>query len=287
MSRRFFVDPGMIRREGEDFVALLEGEEAHHAVRVLRLGPGDQVVLLDDSRTEYHGRIEAIAMEGKAPRVTVRGFSIRVATGEPQTVLTLVQALPKGDKMDEIVQKGTEVGISRFVPAISRRVIVDYAKGKAERRRERWRRIAYEAAKQARRGIRPEVAPIAPLADAVRSCAAMGPVLILWEGASRPIKAELQRVGAEMAGLRADRDDRGAFTSRMDLGEKERPALTLVVGPEGGFAEEEAREMERLGGRLVSLGPRILRTETAGPVAATMVLYELELDAQGSAPATR
>lgn len=272
MSRRFFVGPDRIRRDGEGFIAYVEGEEAHHAVRVLRLALGDEVVVLDDSGLEYHGRVEAITMERKAPSVTVRGFSVGAAPGEPRTALTLVQALPKGDKMDEIVQKGTETGVSLFVPAVSERVIVEYTGGKEERRLERWRRIAHEAAKQARRGKVPRVAPITQLVDSVRSCASKGPVLVLWEGASRPIKSELRRI--------AEETDRNA--SRDLPPDGERPGLALVVGPEGGFSEDEAREMERLGGRLVTLGPRILRTETAGPVAAAIVLYELEMDEDSS-----
>ena len=106
--------------------------------------------------------------------------------------------------------------------------------------------------------------PSRPWPTRVRSCAAMGPVLILWEGASRPIKAELQRVGAEMAGLRADRDDHGAFASRMDLGEKERPALTLVVGPEGGFAEKGAGN-GAIGRQVGVIGSADLKDGDGGP----------------------
>ena len=193
---------------------------------------------------------------GRPRAILVQGESVQPAAGEPSVRLTLVQALPKGDKMEQIVQKGTETGVSLFVPVRSERVVVEYTGQKAESRLDRWQRIAHEAAKQARRGRRPRIAAIASLAEAVRTRAREESTLVLWEGASLPIKEVLREI-ARAGGERA---------------------VTLVVGPEGGFSEAEARAMEAAGGRLVSLGPRILRTETAGPVAAALALYELETE---------
>lgn len=282
MSRRFFVDPADIQREGGGFVAHFGGEEAYHAVRVLRLSPGDDVVLLDDSGLEYHGKVQEISGDAKRPSVVVRGDTLVPAPGEPRFGLTLVQALPKGDKMDHIVQKGTETGVTHFVPVVSERVVVEYSERKIQARLERWRRIAQEAAKQAKRGRRPSVAPVTKLGAALEAASLQGPVLVLWEGATRPIKEALRVIEKEQLGLGkpSPRELNQRELGESNPGERETgsgsPTLTLVIGPEGGFSQDEAQMMEALGGRLVSLGPRILRTETAGPVAAALTLYQLE-----------
>jgi len=248
---RFFVE--RVQRGDEGFWAELTGEEAHHALRVLRLRPGDRVVLLDDTGFEYAGSVTEIDRRNGGAALRVRGSSIRPSSGEPKIHVTLIQALAKGEKMDLVIQKGTEVGVSCFLPVLSERVVIDCSPDKLGRRRERWERIAQEAAKQARRGRRPKVEEVGSLVQAVSDSAREGPVLVLWEGAEKPIKSVLKELAT-------------SFVER----------IALVVGPEGGFSEREARQMEDLGGRLVSLGPRILRTETAGPVAGALVLYELE-----------
>lgn len=248
---RFFVD--QLQRGEKGFSATLSGDEAHHALRVLRLRLGDEVVLLDGSGLEHVGVVVRIEQQRDRLAIGVEGAVVRPAAGEPDVFVKLIQALPKGEKMDVIVQKGTEIGVSRFVPVLSERVVVEYTVEKAQRRKERWQRIAREAAKQARRGRRPEVDSVVGLLEAVGACAGEEEIIVLWEGASASFKSVLQEVKA-----------RGAAR------------IAVVVGPEGGFSEREAREMERLGGRLATLGPRILRTETAGPVACALVLYELE-----------
>lgn len=253
MSSRFFVDPAAIQRDEKGFVAEITGEEAHHALRVLRIAPGDAVVVLDDSGLEYRGRVRKIDAQGKSPRFWVHGDKISPAAGEPPFRLQLVQALPKGDKMDLVVQKGTEVGVTRFAPALSERVVVEYNRQKAEARRARWQRIAKESAKQAGRGKCPYVAEIRPI-DECLADRKDEPVLILWERATTPIKAVLA-----------------------ELGPKRPSGITLVIGPEGGLSEREVCAMEALGGLCVSIGPRILRTETAGLIAAAMILYEWEM----------
>lgn len=246
---RFFVDrveglPGQGR-------ASLEGEEAHHAARVLRLRPGDPVVLLDGTGYEHAGRVTAV--DGKALRCEVACLEVRLCPAEPELAITLLQGLPKGDKMDFVVEKGTEAGISRFVPVRTARSIPRLEKGKEARRLDRWRRIAAEAAKQCRRGRRPEVGSFADVGDAVEALRARGiPVLLLWERAQQSLKPL----------LRTWRD---------------RPAeLGLVVGPEGGFSAGEAEALTALGATAVTLGERILRTESAGTIAAAILLYELE-----------
>lgn len=253
VNPRFFVDSSAIERQGGGgFVAEIAGDEAHHALRVLRIAPGDEVVVLDDSGLEYHGRVREVAPRDKPPRFWVQGETIEPAAGEPPFRVCLVQALPKGDKMDLVVQKGTEVGITHFAPALSERVVVEYDPRKAEARRARWQRIAQEAAKQGGRGRRPQVAAIRPVLQCLVDLKDEL-ILVLWEQAETPIKKVLRE------------------ENRQGIG-----GVALVVGPEGGFSAREVEAMEALGARAVSLGPRILRTETAGPVAAAIVLYEWE-----------
>src|SRR5690606_37789281 len=188
---RFFA--GTVQRAGPGFVAWLPEDEAHHAARVLRLRPGDAAIVLDDSGYEHVGAVAAVELSRGRVSVRVEGSVVRPAAGEPRVAVTLIQALPKGDKMDTIVQKGTETGVARFVPARSERVVVEYTGAKAEQRRARWQKIANEAAKQARRGRRPVVEPVAELLDAV--AARRGEeVLVLWEQAETPLKSVLREL---------------------------------------------------------------------------------------------
>lgn len=231
--------------------ALLEGEEAHHAARVLRLRPGDPVVLLDDSGYEYAG--ELLTLDSRAPRCEVTCRAARLSPGEPATRIHLLQGLPKGDKVEYVVEKGTEAGISRFALVRTGRSIPRFDGDAIRRRLERWRRIAAEAAKQCRRGRRPEVVADGEVTAAVEALRARGvPVLLLWEQAERSLKACLRSWG------------------------KRPEEVGIVVGPEGGFGPDEAQALTALGAEAVSLGKRILRTESAGPIAAALVLYELE-----------
>lgn len=249
-AHRFFAS----RVEGPpgDARAVLEGEEAHHAARVLRLRPRDPVVILDGTGCEYAG--ELLSVDARLPRCEVACRAARPSPGEPAIRIELLQALPKGDKMEYVVEKGTEAGISRFVPVLTERTIPRLEAAGLERRLARWRRIASEAAKQCRRGRRPEVAAPAGVAAAVNALRERGaPVLLLWERAERSLKAALR--SWPLPGARE---------------------LGLVVGPEGGFGDEEAGELASLGAVPVKLGERILRTESAGPIAAAIVLYELE-----------
>jgi len=214
--------------------------------RVLRLGPGDIITLLDGKGSLYHCRIE-----DKTPgAVQCRVLERHPAGGEPSLKVVLLQGIAKGDKMDTVIQKGTELGASLFVPVHCRRSVVrlDAARGAA--RRERWQRIAAGAAKQCRRALVPEVYKPVTWENALRLIPPGAPAFLPWEGeAGRSLKKELQS----------------------------RPAPTevyIIIGPEGGLEKEEVDEAQARGVVPVSLGPRILRTETAGLAAISMVLYQ-------------
>jgi 16S rRNA (uracil1498-N3)-methyltransferase len=253
-QHRFFIDPAIL---GDERV-VLTGPQAHQISRVLRLKSGDRVVLVDGAGQEHVVRLDEV----RSSAVTGSVESARPSRPEPSLTLTLYQALVPRDRFETVLQKGTEVGISRFVPTWCERSIVPGGERIDDKRLERWRRIVTEAAEQCERGIVPEVTPPVRLADALAEAVAAGPTLVAWER---------ERERSIQAGLRE------ALTGAPHgpaLAHGARPRFGLIVGPEGGFSSTEiaiARDAEVL---TVSLGPRILRTETAGPILAALALYE-------------
>lgn len=253
---RFFVPPSAIRSDS----VVLTGDQLHQLTRVLRLGAGDRVVVLTGDGYESEVLVESVDRQQAVGRVLARSPN----TAEPSLDVILVQSLSKGDKMDLIVQKGTELGVSRFWPVRTERTVVQLDDARAAQRQTRWQAIAREAAEQSRRGRVPTVSPVGALAEAIAEAgraAAERPAQVLalfpWEEAA-----------ASSGGGLADtlrRVDPAAVAQ-----------VWLFIGPEGGFSRGEAALAERAGVRPVSLGPRILRTETAGLAAVTMVLFALD-----------
>src|SRR5215210_5325323 len=170
---RFFVDPALL---GGERVALT-GAQAHQIGRVLRLKAGDRVVLLDGAGREYVVRLDEV----RSSAVTGAVEAARASRPEPSLVLTLYQALVPRDRFETVLQKGTEVGISRFVPVWCERSIVPGGDRIDAGRLERWRRIATEAAEQCERGIVPEIAATVRFAEALDSAGNGGPTLVAWE----------------------------------------------------------------------------------------------------------
>lgn len=209
---------------------------------VLRLGPGDHVIVLDDSGWEYHVQLDRIDRYSATGTV----LSKKLAGGEPRTKIVVFQGLLKGSKFEYVLQKCTEVGVVAFVPVVTARAIVP-GESVADRH-DRWARIIQEAAEQARRGRLPRLHPVVDFKTALKQAA--GLTLLPWEG-------------EESRGLRSVLAGRKVF------------AVNLFIGPEGGFREDEVALAIEHGAIPVSLGPRILRAETAGVVAASAILYEL------------
>lgn len=233
---RFFVAPEDLR--GEEI--LLPPDVLHH-LSVLRLKPGEEILLLDGLGLVCRCRILSLGRRGGTARVTERRRE-----KESAFPITLLQGLPKGDKMDLVLQKGTELGIARFIPVAAGRSVPALPPDREASRLERWARIVREAARQCRRPCLPLLDPVLPLASAL----ADRPEelrLFLWEGESRPLGACLP--------LRAPRD------------------AAVLVGPEGGFSAGEAEAARRAGFLPVSLGPRILRSETAGFAVASILQH--------------
>ena len=234
---RFFVDG-----QPEGGVLVLRGENAHHAGRVLRLRPGEAVTLCDGKGTDYDCTVETLEKDA----VTCRVLGSHPADTEPGQQLTLFMALPKGDKMEFIVQKAVELGVSEIVPYLSKNCVS--RPDKTDKKVERWRKIAVEAAKQCGRGVLPAVHAVVPAAEAVRLAAQAETALFLYEN-------------EKQTGLR------DALAGGVGK------TVSLMVGPEGGFAPEEAAAAKEAGLVSVSLGTRILRCETAPVAALAAVLY--------------
>lgn len=235
---RFFADARGIAGD----MAWLEASDAHHALKVLRLGVGDEFTLMD-GQALYLARITHIA-EGVGCRI-VRPLP----SPEARLRITLYQGLPKGDKMDLIVQKATELGAAAIVPVAMNRCVVRLTGKDAEKKRERWRKIAREAAKQSGRAVVPQVYAPVPLAK----LAFDSPLVIPWE------------------------EERALSLAAYRRSHPALEALSLLIGPEGGITPEE---IAGLPGQPVTLGPRILRTETAG-LCALSALFTLYGDLGG------
>jgi len=224
---------------------------------VLRARPGDQVVVLDNSGIEYLVTLQSLSRE-QAQGVVV---SKSPGAGEPRARITLYQGVLKSDKFELVLQKGTEVGISSFIPVFCARSIPRASEKEwAASRLTRWQRIIREAAEQSRRGRIPTLAK--PVEFSAACDAAQGMDLIPWEQEHAVgLKTTLQEWKARLN----------------EAVQPNAPALSIsiFIGPEGGFTAEEVDYARARGIAPVSLGNRILRAETAGIVTAAAILYEL------------
>lgn len=224
-------------------VATLPTEEAKHALKVLRLRPGDAVCAMDGAGGRWRGEIGEIS----GNRVSVKLLE-RLPDNEAPLRVTVYQGLPKADKLDFIAQKLTELGAERLVPVRMARSVAKLDGKDGEKRRERLDKIAREAAKQCGRGRPLQVAAPMDWQDALEDMKDRGLMLIPWEEA--------------LEGRLKD-----AFADRPDARD-----IGVVIGPEGGITPEEIGAMAAIGGRCVTLGPRILRAETAAVVSAALVM---------------
>ncbi len=234
---RFFVPGEAIQGERVTF----SPEQSRQIARVLRLLPGNVVYALDNAGHIFTVRLEQVRPRGVWGRIV----DVREAGGEPPVHVTLYLALLKGEKMDWALQKGTEVGVSRFVPVLSARTVVRRSEKKA-----RWERILQEAAEQCGRGHIPTLSDIVPFAEALECVGEYDVVLLAHNGAGIP---QLREVVSQI-----DRQPR---------------QVAIFVGPEGGFSDTEVDAARAQGAHLVHLGPRVLRAETAAVVLTALVLH--------------
>jgi 16S rRNA (uracil1498-N3)-methyltransferase len=241
--RRLFVPPQAL----SDARVMLTGDAHRHLARVLRARAGDTLTLFDGAGTEVDARI--VRVDARQTELAA-GVRRTVPDGTRAVAITLLVAVPRGERMDLLVQKTTELGVGRIVPIVTGRSVSRPAAGTV--RRPRWEKIAQEAARQCGRADVPRIDDPLPLADAISAPDLPGRRLALWE-AER---------GRSLRGVLADGS---AAPGRAA------PATALLVGPEGGFAPEEVALAQAAGFVPVGLGPRILRVETAAIVAVALV----------------
>jgi 16S rRNA (uracil1498-N3)-methyltransferase len=252
--RRFFVDADAV---GDGKIYIEDVTDVRHICDALRMKPGDALTVCDGTGREYTGTIDDIG------EVVTLSVSDIVHAVEPRTKITLYQCVPKHGKMEVVIQKSTELGAVRFVPVFSERSVPK--PGDAERKSERWQRVAESASKQSGRGLVPVVDIPLSLADALGTLGEYDLTIFPYENEDRDtIKDVLRSYAAASGNADGGISDRGA-------------RVAVIVGPEGGFTDAEAFAIESAGAAPCSLGATILRTETAGPAAVAMILYELEL----------
>ena len=241
---RLFIDPAKLADE----VVVLVDEDHRYLTRVLRLGAGDHVVLFDGKSVEAEARIM---------RVGPRALELKIESRRPvaaieRPLVTVVQALGKGDKLDYVVQKATELGAARIIPVTTTRAVsrLDAGAMRTLSKQARWQKIAREAARQSGRLDVPEVEAVTALTTALKATPKDALKLMLWEGARQT-------------------------SLRTQLPENPPQQIVIAIGPEGGFTVEEVEAARAVGFEPVGLGPRILRTETAALVALAILGYAL------------
>jgi 16S rRNA (uracil1498-N3)-methyltransferase len=272
---RFFVDADALH--GRE-VVIEDAELIHQLGAVLRLRAGERVLLLDNSGWQYVVALNTLVGD----RVTGTVERKELAGGEPRTKLTLYVALLRPERFEWVLQKGTELGVSAFVPVICERSTIADADELSERKLDRWRRIVCEAAEQSRRGKLPRLAPALFFPAACEQAARRGQALLLWEGAGAPPLRRVLRGSSQLATDEElkieDRRSKIADprSSILDPRLSAQPfSIALFSGPEGGFSAGEFETASRYGMIPVTLGPRTLRAETAPLVAASAILYEM------------
>lgn len=239
---RFFLQPEQIHG---DQVAI-SGDDAHHITRVLRLRVGDEIECVDPSE-----KVHRVIIRELGPRVLGVVQGTVASSQESPLTLTLFQGLAKGDKMDLVIQKAVELGVDEVVPFSSRYTVVKLEEKQAKSRHARWQRIALEAAKQSGRTCIPfigELHSFSELVATVKKRSGHGDLVLLAYEAEK-------RTGI--------RDVEGKPS-----------VVSVIVGPEGGFAPDEVETLKSAGVEVVTLGPRILRTETAGLVLLSIMGYK-------------
>ena len=242
---RFFAEPGQI---GEKEI-VITGADVNHIRNVLRMRADEEVLIADGQGAEYRCKLTELGEN------EVRAQILRKLDGNAElaSAITLFQGLPKSDKMDLIVQKCVELGVDRIVPVSTKRAVVKLDAKKEQTRLKRWNTISESAAKQSGRGVIPEVSGVMSFGKALEEAKKLDVLLIPYERAEH--MTETRRVMGEI-----------------------RPgqSVGIFIGPEGGFEESEVEEAVAAGAQAITLGRRILRTETAGLAVMAMLGYLLE-----------
>lgn len=240
---KFFIDKENILGEK----LYITNDDVNHIYKVLRLNTGDIILVCDGYGREYTSKIAEINKKEVICDI-IDSFD---NMSEPPVKVTLFQGLPKAQKMEYIIQKSVEIGIYKIQPVITQRVVVKTEGKDISNKLERWRRISEEAAKQSNRGIIPEIQEPVTFEEAVENIKVLDLSIIPYE---KEKNNGLKNILSDNPGVKN---------------------IGVLIGPEGGFDESEIDKCMKNGVIPVTLGPRILRTETAGIAALSMVLYEI------------
>lgn len=245
---RFFVDKNQIE---EHYITIM-GEDAHHISRSLRMAAGEHITVSDGEQYDYECVLEVFSTD----HVKAKILNKHNSKNELPVKVHLFQALPKGDKLDLIIQKSVECGVFEITPFESERCIVKVKSDAEERKTERRNKIASEAAKQCGRGIIPKVNRSVSFNDMLKVASNCDCVLFCYEA------SETEPLGKVIKDIRETREIND---------------VAIIIGSEGGFSENEAFSAKENGFALVGLGKRILRAETAAIFALSCIVYEFEL----------
>lgn len=241
---KFFVDKSSIVED----TAIIEGDDVKHIYKVLRLQVGDEVSINNCQGEEFLGKIEDINKK----QVIVKCTEKLELNNESPIEVYLFQGLPKSSKMDLIVQKATELGVKEVTPIITERVVVKNELGEFKKL-DRWNRIVLEACKQSKRSIIPKVNTPLEFDELLDLLKNMDLIVVPYENA----------------------EDHGIKNMMKSINKSYIKKIAVIIGPEGGFEEEEINRLKELEAYIVTLGPRIFRTETAGFVCVSLIMYEL------------
>jgi len=244
--QRYFVRASDVDQQKQSVT--ITGEDVGHIVKVMRFSPGDRIICCDGTGNCYMTAIQEIRRDQVNCRLMEKIHDDR----ELPVHVTIAQGLPKGDKMDLIVQKGTELGARALIPFTSSRTIVQLDEKKQAKRIERWNKIAKEASEQSHRSIVPEISGVLSWKQLLKIADQFDLALLAFEGERvTTLYSYLQNLKGNLK-------------------------ILIIVGPEGGFSEEEAAEAGAAGFKSVMLGNRILRTETAALYALSCISYQFE-----------
>ena len=246
---RFYIEPSQIQGDSIEII----GEDVNHIKNVLRMKNGEKFILCDGAGTDYLCEFSG----SKERNLVATVLEEKKSDTELPVRLVLYQGLPKKDKMELIIQKAVELGAAEIVPVVTKRTIVKTEGGKEEKKLTRWQAIAESAAKQSGRGVIPTVAPIQTWKEALASMENLDYNVILYENAEGMTPtAECLKVAGQKG------------------------SIGIFVGPEGGFTEDEVAQCKEHGAESLSLGKRILRTETAGLAMLSMLMLSIECSEQ-------
>ncbi len=243
--KRFFVNSDQI----EENQIHITGSDVNHIRQVLRMREGDELWVSDGEKKEYHCTVSKLEQD----EVLLEILYAQEPDYELPSKIYLFQGLPKGDKMELIIQKAVELGVHEIIPVQMARCVVKLDSRKAEKKRERWQEIARNAAKQSRRLMVPTIHPVLTFSEAIQYGSSLDVKLLPFE-------------------LAKGMEETRQVIQKIQPGQ----SIGILIGPEGGFAPEEAEKAMKAGMHPITLGHRILRTETAGMTILSVLMFQLE-----------